>query len=157
MSIPLENIIEIFDSILKSNEMAEVAGIDYDVWQNHVFFGITGFSMRKNRGKLPFIEFEFDDDGYVEESVSGGTNNMVLRLRINVGKTCAKISKFEAQLLVKKLMVQALIQIRNNKDTNTSVDRIDTEYMESLPWGFYQEYLIPLDISYQKTTFGYIE
>jgi hypothetical protein len=155
MPVPFENIQLKVDEFLKSNDVAEIAEVDYDLWQDHVFYGIDqGFTLEKNRGRLPFIEYEMDTDNYREAAHDGGSNVVSFRVRTNVGKTNKSTSKLEAQLLMKKIQIKFMRLLRRYFMTTANESDTNTEIINSTPWGFWQEFTMEIVDSYNKDDFG---
>lgn len=156
MTTPFENIQKRVEQYLKCNDIAEAFNIDFESWQSHVHYGVDqGFSLLKNRGHLPFIEYEMEDDGYTQQAESGGDNELLFLIRINVGKTFGRTSKLEATKKIKNAQIKFLRQLRDN--FGTSVNETDTTSptaIYSAPWGFYKEFEVGILISYEKEDYG---
>jgi len=151
MPTAFDNIISQIDEYLKGNALAEAADVSFDNWQSHVFYGIDqGFTMEKNRGRLPFIEYELDTEDYRLDAQDGGANMISVRMRCNVGRK----SKLEAQKQIKELQGRFMRQLRGSNIT--TAEEIDTtiEAMNSAPWGFWQDMIFEVIITYNRDEFG---
>ena len=155
MSTAFENVQLEIDQILKSNDIAEVAGVDFDVWQTHVFYGIdSAFTLQKNRGRMPFIEYELDDDNYQQEQISGGVNKLVFRFRFKWGKRGFNTSKLQAQKQIKEIQTRMLYKMRSVHMLSASEDQMIADVLNSEPWGFWQDIVVGIDLTYERADFG---
>jgi len=150
-----ENVLIELETILKSNDIAEAFHFDFDNWQYHVFYGIDDrFTLKKNRGRLPFIEYEMDQETYQQTNINGGVNSIQFKIKFSLGGSYFYTDKLSVQIAMKKAQAIILTKIKETWMIAASEDSITVSELQSLPWGFQQELTFVVDLSYDRTNYG---
>ena len=154
---PLVNLIDTFEEILKSNDIAEAFNVDYDVWQTHVKYDLSDHQWGNSRGRYPYIAYEVSSNEFEEGSNSGGTNTYLIAVRLYVGKGLLNNNKKEAQLKCDTAIRKILYKSREEYIMSTSQDLITIGELVSAPWGYFQDVTMYVDMSYDKSNYGDFE
>lgn len=139
--------------ILTSGEVAESLGKDPFKMEGSVFYGIGGLTPAKNRGRLPFIEYEIKNE-FSFEADSGGTEEWEATIRLHVGTKSLKndIVKLRSMFDVTSRLIFSLIIEKlpcNAESTAWSVGDFISQ-----PWGFYADLSSTFATSFNKQSFG---
>ena len=74
---------------LRLPAVAAAAGVASGVWADttatRVFRGLSGFLAGRNRGRLPFIEFDIETQQFTQDTIEGGTATSTVHLIAHCG------------------------------------------------------------------------
>lgn len=85
MSVPLTRILADLDYVLKNDtDIVAAFGVASSDWSAHVFAGISeGFNGARNRGRLPYVEYEGSELAVSELSADSVEQNWNIDVRIH--------------------------------------------------------------------------
>ncbi len=130
---------------------AEAAGIAAVTWSSlHVFRGFGGFIGGRNRGRLPFVEWQVQGQGFAPESTQGGTCTMTVALRVHVGGA----NLAAAEDLSEEILAAILTVLRDESADNLYAlgdDQISA--MQPGPWGHVRESASTVEVSFGRDSF----
>ena len=125
---------------LRSAPVADQAGIATATWASttipRVFQGFSGYLAGRNRGRLPFIEFEFQSQGFAHETFEGGTVSTVVTLRAHCGGRDLET----AGNLLNAMIASSLAELRSEAaDNYTAFGSDQITVIQQGPWGHFIE------------------
>ena len=134
---------------LNSATVSSQSGMTLANWtaNPHVFYGFTGFLAGRNRGRLPFIEFDVSTDGFTQNTVEGGTLIVKVTLRIHVGGRDTQV----AGNLAEALTLASLAAIRSESVDNYFA--LGDDSMQQIvpgPWGWVRESSLTVQLTYGR-------
>lgn len=134
-----------------STTVATAAGVNATAWAaSHVFRGFGGLIGGRNRGRIPFIEWQVQGQGYDPDSVQGGTCTMTVALRVHVGGS----NLGTAEDLSESILAAALTVLRDETTDNlTAMGGDEISPMVPGPWGSMRESASTVEVSFGRDTF----
>ncbi len=136
------------------NAVAVAAGLTLVQWTEvgrpHIFRGLGGFLGGRNRGRLPFIEYDCASQGFDQESISGGTITQTITLRAHVGGRVLGT----AGDLSEAMLTAALASIRSEAvDNLTAIGGDSIGPLVASPWGLSRDATLTIEQSYSRSTY----
>ncbi len=141
-------------SALRTAAVATQAGVASGTWSStsttRVFRGIAGWLGGRNRGRLPFIEFDIESQGFTEENPQGGTINQAIRLRVHVGGQDPAVA---AELAI-AILAAGIAAIRSETTDNlVALGNGAIEPAQFGPWGVSRDAVLQVQQSYGRTDY----
>ena len=148
VSIPLSS--RIF-AALRAASVATQAGIASGTWAStttpRVFRGFGALVSGRNRGRLPFIEFDISDQAYTEDHYEGGTLSAVVTLTAH----CGGRDPETASDTLDAILVSGIASIRSESTDNyTALGSDDIQDIEPGPWGFKRKASVSVSFSFSS-------
>lgn len=136
---------------LNSPTVSSQTGLTNDVWSlataPHVFRGFTGMLGGRNRGRLPFIEFEITTDGFHQTWVEGGDLTATITLRVHVGGRDQQV----AGDLAEAITLASLAAIRSEQTDNYfALGDDNVSQLKVGPWGHMRESTLTVQLTYDR-------
>lgn len=117
--------------------LADIAEIPTDEWAQseadggHVFERGSGFIRGRNRGRIPFLEYEVDSHDFQQLSVGGGLVQSKVKISAHVGGNGGT----EALTLASDLLSEAVAQIRAIANSYCPIGPEAWGSFKPGPWG----------------------
>lgn len=139
---------------LRASAVANEAGISSATWASattpRVFNGLVGYLAGRSRGRLPFIEFSIDSQGFNQEHFQGGTVSSVLTIRAH----CSGRDMQVASDLLRGILTAALSSIRDEAGDNyTAFGSDDMSAVQPGPWGHMQDATVTMEHTFDRTDY----
>lgn len=141
-------------SALRSSPVALAAGIGAATWAStttpRVFQGFQGYLGGRNRGRLPFIEYDVDTQAYSKEHFQGGTLTSSLRIRAHCGLRDIPA----ASTLLDSIITSALAAVRDEAvDNYTALGDDQVSICEYGAWGHYCDATLSVEHTYASSDY----
>ena len=141
-------------SALRSSDVAAHAGVAAAAWASaatpRVFRGIAGFLGGRNRGRLPFIEFDISSIDYAHETREGGSATTTARIVAHAGGRDPET----AGNLLEAILTAGLIALRDESvDNYTALGSDAISELTLGPWGHQRETQITVVHSYGRSDY----
>lgn len=139
---------------LRTNAVASAAGVGNGVWSSsstpRVFQELQGYLGGRNRGRLPFIEFDIDSQNYNKDHFQGGTLTSLLRIRAH----CGLRDVVAAGTLIDSILTSALAAVRSEAvDNYTALGDDQVSLLEYGVWGHYGDATMTIVQSYASNDY----
>jgi hypothetical protein len=142
-------------SALRSPQVADAAGVAAASWADaatpRIFRGLAGFLGGRNRGRLPFIEFDIVNQPFAQESVQGGTVALAITIRVHYGSRDHGAASDATQAI----LANALAALRSEDVDNLcafGTDQIGP--IQASPWGLARDAQATVELSYNRADYG---
>lgn len=134
--------------------VAAQAGLAAGVWASttvpHVFRGLAGYIGGRNRGRLPFIEFDIATQKFDQRTEIGGDLMTTLTMRCHVGGRDPET----AGNLAEAILTAAINAIRvETVDNYTAIGSDSIGAVEQGPWGHFRDAQMQFDHTFSRTTY----
>ena len=141
-------------SALRSSDVAAHAGVAAATWAStttpRIFRGIAGFLGGRNRGRLPFVEFDISGIDYSHATLEGGAATTTARIVAHAGGRDPET----AGNLLEAILTAGLIAIRDESADNYTALGSDAIGPLTLgPWGHQRETTITVVHSYGRSDY----
>lgn len=140
---------------LRSEFVAESAGVLGATWNSvaipRVFRGFTGYIKGRNRGRLPFLEFEVETQAFALDTLEGGTQSSSVRIRAHCGGADPEV----ASDLLAAILGAGLAAVRTEAvDNYTALGDDQISAVSPGPWGHMREAVSTFQHSYGRSDYG---
>lgn len=141
-------------SALNSSAVAVRAGVLPATWAlttaPHVFHGLAGYLGGRNRGRLPFMEFEIESQTFEHQVTEGGELTQTIHLRAHVGGKDSGV----AGELCEAMLCAAMAAIRSEAGDNLTALGNDAISAPQLgPWGISRDASLTVIQSYERSDY----
>ncbi len=143
---------------IRAAPVALQAGVDAATWASitapRAFQGLGGFLGGKNRGRLPFVEFEIQNQRFMLESrgPDGGTVTSQIVLRVNMGGANDEIVLNTTSAILAAIMVEVRSVRVDNYMAIGDGDSIGP--LKQGPWGHSRDCQFSVDHSYGRDNYS---
>ncbi len=139
---------------LRIAAVAAAAGVASGTWADttvpRVFRGLAGFLGGRNRGRLPFVEFDIVGQGYEQESFDGGTMTQTVTVRVHLGSRDPEV----ASALANSILASCLAAIRSEGTDNlTAIGGDQINGMQPSPWGIQRDAVLTIEQSFGRASY----
>ncbi len=139
---------------LRDAAVAAQAGVAAGTWASttvsHVFRDFTGYMLGRNRGRLPFIEFEISSEAFHQDTVEGGTVKTTVTLRAHVGGRDPEA----ASNMLEGILAAGMAKIRSEAvDNYTALGDDAMQPTVPGPWGLMREVAMEFEHTYDRGTY----
>ncbi len=139
---------------LRAAAVAVQAGVDSAAWASlsapRVFRGLGGYLGGRNRGRLPFMEYEIETQTFSPETERGGELSQHVRLRCHVGGADPGV----AGELCEAILCEALASIRSETGDNLTALGGDAIEAPALgPWGTSRDASLVVIQSFERSDY----
>lgn len=139
---------------LRDAVVAAQAGIATLTWAStvtpRVFRGFTGYLAGRNRGRLPFMEFDIESQGFAHETLDGGTMVSTVRIRAH----CGGRDPETAGNLLEGMLAAGLAAIRSEAaDNYTALGDDQIGALEQGPWGHTREATLTIEHTFARSDY----
>jgi hypothetical protein len=135
--------------------VAAVTGLSSVVWGDitvsHIFHGFSSLIGARNRGRLPFIEYDVTDS-FTLENREGGTVMQSIRLLVHVSGSAPDSIEKSSMLIA----LAAISSIRSEATDNlTAAGAGDTigEFVQT-PYGGYRKVTMQVEQTFDRSSYG---
>lgn len=141
---------------LRSYSVAAMAAQDFTAWAStsvsHIFKGFVKRMIGgRNRGRLPFIEFNYVNTNFDRISFEGGTVTVEISLRVHVGCRLADVAATQTM----DILLACLQALRSNAADNYMVsgefDSIGDVVLG--PWGHERDASLTVEFSWDRASY----
>lgn len=139
---------------LRDATVATQAGVAALTWSStttpRVFRGFTGYLAGRNRGRLPFMEFDLETQGFAHETLEGGTLTSSIRVRAH----CGGRDQQAAGDLLEGMLAAGLVAIRSEvSDNYTALGSDQLGALEPGPWGHTREVTLTFEHTFARSDY----
>lgn len=139
---------------LRSAGVATQAGVAEATWASttvsRVFRGLCGYLGGRNRGRLPFVEFDIRSQGFDHETLEGGTVTSTIRLLAHCGGRDAET----AGNLLEAILAAGLAAIRSEASDNyTALGNDQIDELEQGPWGHQRSASLTIEHTFARSDY----
>jgi hypothetical protein len=134
--------------------VADAASIAPSAWAAastpHVFRGFGGYLGGRNRGRLPFIEFDIQTQPFAQETPEGGTVTTAVRVVAHVGGRDLEA----ANDVLDNMLIAGLACLRSEAEDNyMAIGSEEVGQIEQGPWGHQMALTLSVEHSYGRDTY----
>lgn len=138
----------------QSGDVADAAGVAVATWASasapRVFRGLGGYLSGRNRGRLPFLEFDVSSQGFAQDSADGGTLTSQVTLRAH----CGGPNLEAAGDRLEGILLAALAAIRGESEDNYMALGDDSiAPLAPGPWGHQREATVSVSHSFNRESY----
>lgn len=139
---------------LRDSTVAAQAGIAGATWSStavpRVFRGFTGYLAGRNRGRLPFMEFDLETQGFAHETLEGGTLTSSIRVRAH----CGGRDPQAAGDMLEGMLAAGLAVIRSEATDNyTALGGDQISALDQGPWGHVREATLTIEHTFARSDY----
>jgi hypothetical protein len=139
---------------LQVASVASAAGVPALTWASvsapHVFRGFGAYTGGRNRGRLPFIEYDIQSQPFNQETYEGGTVETVVRITVHAGGRDLE----SINTLLDEIIIASLASMRSQAvDTLMAIGSESVGAIEQSPWGHQMSADITVSNSYGRDTY----
>lgn len=139
---------------LRSASVAAQAGVAEATWSStatpRVFRGLGGYLNGRNRGRLPFVEFDVQAQGFNHEVYEGGT----VISTVVVLAHCGGRDLETAGNLLEGILASGLAAIRSEATDNyTALGDDDIGPLEAGPWGHQRRATLTIEHTFARSDY----
>jgi hypothetical protein len=139
---------------LRDATVATAAGINSALWAAtdypHIFRGLVGYMGGRNRGRLPFVEWDIVAQNFTQENTAGGTLIQTLTIRCHVGGKSLET----AGNLCEAVLLAALVALRSEATDNLLLYGDDQlGELQPGPWGQMRDLSMTVEQSFSRSAY----
>jgi hypothetical protein len=154
MSTTRSNVAGRISEALNQPSVADAAGVPPATWASpdspHVFRGFGVYLGGRNRGRLPFIEYDIQAQPFTQETYEGGTVQTTVRITAHAGGRDLDV----VNTLLDSILMSVLSCLRSpDEDNYLSIGSESVGAIEQSPWGHQMSVELTVSHSYSRETY----